>query len=89
MTAPVICDKCLRMSTNHYKSIGKLIKERVEDSYGKQWKKCFGEDVAKAIVAREAFFIMMGNHGGGSAADLVAHGRAAYDAGRAACEMEE
>ena len=89
MTAPVICGKCLRMNANHYKSIGKMIKERVEASYGKQWKKCIGEDVAKALVAREAFFIMMGNHGDGAAADLVAHGRAAYEAGLAACGLTE
>lgn len=73
-----------------WKAVGGMIRDSIERSYGKKWKSTLSTDVAKAIVAREAFFITLGNVSEtGTAADLRDHGRACYNAGLAACDIKD
>lgn len=74
----------------HYKTIGRMVVESIERSYGKGWKSCLSVEVARALVAREAFHIMIGHVTEGTMAkDMKEHGLATYRAGLAACGLEE
>lgn len=73
-----------------YGQIGRMVRESVERTYGKGWKNCFSRDVACALVAREAFFIVLGGAREGiDATVLEEHGRETYKAGLKACGLED
>lgn len=69
------------MTTPHYKAIGKQIVERIERKYGKNWRSCFKDEVARDLVASQAFFVMSAAaREDQTGEDLERHSRTAMDA---------
>jgi hypothetical protein len=86
-TKPV---KKFHSNEKHYKVIGNMIRDAMERNYGKDYKKCFSQRVAQALVAKEAFFMMMGGaREGMDATTLEEHGRQCYNYGLKACGLED
>lgn len=46
------------MMTPHYRAIGKQIVESIERKYGKHWRSCFKDEVARDLITAQAFFVM-------------------------------